>query len=130
FDGFKQVNDEYGHAVGDELLIASTRRLSRQLRATDRLYRQGGDEFVVLMNSIADVREAEQLAMRLITCCQSAVSTSAGPFSVTVSIGLAVYPNDATELGDLIQKADRGMYAAKNAGRNCYVAWCPELKAA
>ena len=129
-DGFKQVNDEHGHAVGDELLIAITRRLSRQLRSTDRLYRQGGDEFVVLMSSITSASEAEQLALRLITCCQSPVSTSAGHFSVTVSIGLAVYPTDSAELGDLIQKADRGMYAAKNAGRNCYVPWSPALKSA
>lgn len=120
-DGFKQVNDEYGHAVGDELLVAVTRRLSTRLRAGDSLYRQGGDEFVVLMESVASANEAERLATRLIESCQMPVSVGEERFAVTVSIGIAMYPEDAMQLAELIQHADRGMYAAKNKGRNRYV---------
>ena len=119
-DGFKQVNDEYGHAVGDELLIAVTRRLARQLRAADRLYRQGGDEFVVWAESVQNLEEAERLSQRLIECCQTPVSCASGHFTVTLSIGISLFPDDGDEPGELIQRADRGMYAAKNAGRNQY----------
>lgn len=117
-DGFKQVNDEYGHAVGDELLVAVTRRLSARLRSTDGLYRQGGDEFVVLMERVAAYEEAERLAKRLIESCQMPVGIAGQRFTITVSIGISLYPDDASKLGDLIQHADRGMYAAKSNGRN------------
>src|SRR5690606_11707182 len=112
-DGFKKVNDDHGHAVGDELLVAVARRLSGQLRNGDGLYRQGGDEFVVLMDSIREAGEAQRLAERLIACCQTPVMTSSGCFEVTVSIGISVFPDDGDELAELIQRADRGMYAAK-----------------
>ena len=117
-DGFKQVNDEYGHAIGDKLLVAVTRRMSARLRASDSLYRQGGDEFVVLMERVAAYEEAERLAMRLIESCQLPVGISGQRFTVTVSIGISLYPDDAANLTDLVQHADRGMYAAKGRGRN------------
>lgn len=119
-DGFKRVNDEYGHAAGDELLVAVTRRMSASLRGTDALYRQGGDEFIVLMNSVRDTSEAKQLAIRLIECCRAPVSVAGKALSVTVSIGIAIFPHDGDELDGLIQRADAAMYLAKNAGRNCY----------
>lgn len=117
-DGFKQINDEHGHAVGDELLVAITRRLSARLRSSDSLYRQGGDEFVILMEKVSSCEEAEQLAMRLIESCQMPVGISGQRFTITVSIGISLYPDDAAKLGELIQHADRGMYAAKTSGRN------------
>src|SRR5690606_6409162 len=119
-DGFKQINDEYGHAMGDELLVAITRRMSARLRSTDSMYRQGGDEFVVLMTDVTGSVEAEQLARRLIESCQMPVGISGRRFMVTVSIGIALYPDDATHLGDLVQYAGRGMYEAKTSGRNRY----------
>ncbi|NYT26312.1 diguanylate cyclase [Alcaligenaceae bacterium] len=121
-DGFKQVNDEYGHAVGDELLLAVTRRLSARLRASDVMYRQGGDEFVVLMASIGAPEEAERLAIRLIESCRTPVSVEGKALMVTVSIGISMYPADGSDLDELIQRADRAMYAAKNDGRDGY-AW-------
>ncbi|MFT0851188.1 diguanylate cyclase [Achromobacter sp. F4_2707] len=124
-DGFKQVNDEHGHAVGDQLLVAITNRLSARLRSNDSLYRQGGDEFVVLMKRIESYEEVERLAMRLIESCQTPVGVADQRFSITVSIGIGIYPDDALKLGDLIQHADRGMYVAKGTGRNRY-AWLSE----
>ena len=120
-DGFKQVNDEHGHAVGDELLVAVTRRLSARLRLGDILYRQGGDEFIVLMSDIDTPREAERLANRLIESCRAAVGVSGKALSVTVSIGISVFPDDAADLPALILRADRAMYVAKNSGRNGYM---------
>lgn len=120
-DGFKQVNDAYGHAVGDELLVAVTHRLSARLRPADVLYRQGGDEFVVLMDDIAQPEDAERLAARLIESCQEPVNVGGKLLSVTVSIGIGVFPEDADDLPALILRADRAMYIAKNSGRNRYV---------
>lgn len=119
-DGFKQVNDLYGHAVGDELLIAITRRMSARLRSGDGLYRQGGDEFIVLVREVANLEEGERLAERLIECCRTPVSVAGRALSVTVSIGIGIYPHDADDLPALILKADRAMYMAKNSGRNRY----------
>jgi len=121
-DGFKQVNDEYGHAMGDELLLAVTRRLSARLRAGDVMYRQGGDEFVVLMSSINTPEEAERLAIRLIESCRTPVGVSGKVLKVTVSIGISQFPGDGEDLDELVQRADRAMYVAKNGGRNDY-AW-------
>lgn len=125
-DGFKQVNDEHGHAMGDQVLVAITNRLSARLRADDNLYRLGGDEFVVLMERIDRYEEAERLAMRLIESCQTPVGVAEQCFSITVSIGIGIYPDDALKLADLIQHADQGMYVAKGTGRNRY-AWLSEL---
>ncbi len=119
-DGFKRVNDEFGHSAGDELLVAVTRRLSARLRTSDALYRQGGDEFVVLMNSIRSAEDAEKLAIRLIECCRTPVTVAGKELSVTVSIGIALYPENGVDLDTLIQCADTAMYSAKNSGRNCY----------
>lgn len=119
-DGFKQVNDAYGHAVGDELLVAVTRRLSARLRGTDALYRQGGDEFIVLMLRVEEADDAEKLAERLIETCRSPVSVGDRELAVTVSIGISFYPDDADDLDSLIREADQAMYAAKHAGRNRY----------
>lgn len=119
-DGFKSVNDSYGHAAGDELLVAVTRRMAGRLRSSDSLYRQGGDEFVVLMTGVKGTEEAERLAVRLIECCREPVSVAGRQLSVTVSIGIALYPDHGQDLDTLIQRADMAMYVAKNAGRNCY----------
>lgn len=119
-DGFKSVNDSYGHAAGDELLVAVTRRMTGRLRASDTLYRQGGDEFVVLMTGVKSAEEAERLSVRLIECCREPVSVADRRLSVTVSIGIALYPDHGQDLDTLIQRADMAMYVAKNAGRNCY----------
>lgn len=119
-DGFKRVNDEYGHAVGDELLMAVTRRLSARLRPGDAIYRQGGDEFVVLMDGLETIDEAERLAARLIESCRSPVRVSGRELAATVSVGISVFPDDAPDFDGLIQRADRAMYVAKKSGRNCY----------
>lgn len=119
-DGFKQVNDVHGHAVGDELLVAVTKRLAARVRSSDGIYRQGGDEFIVLMPRVQDPDEVEQLAKRLIESCQTPVGIGGRQFMVTLSVGISLYPDNADGLAELIQRADAAMYEAKSSGRNCY----------
>ena len=121
-DGFKQVNDVHGHSVGDQLLKEVTARMAKLIRANDGLYRQGGDEFVVLMTHVEHVSEAESLAVRLIESCQVPVAISGKEFRITVSVGISLFPDDADNLEELINYADEAMYSAKTAGRNGY-AW-------
>lgn len=127
-DGFKQVNDEHGHAMGDQLLVAVTNRMSASLRMSDTLFRQGGDEFVVLMNDIKSREGARALAERLIELCRAPVEVGGYQFLMTVSIGISLYPEDADDLETLIAAADTAMYRAKTSGRNRYE-WHSKLTA-
>lgn len=115
-DGFKQVNDGAGHATGDEVLRAIGGTLKAQLRGSDRIFRYGGDEFVVFGRRLG-AAEALSLGDRL----KAAVDRLRFPAlsrPVTVSIGLATSPGDATDFDGLFACADRRLYAAKRAGRN------------
>lgn len=119
-DGFKAINDTFGHAAGDELLITVTRRMSTALRKDDTLARMGGDEFVGLMDGLDDPAEAGLLASRLVRHCAEPVSVTGREVSVTVSIGISVFPDDGSDFETLVRHADQAMYRAKQAGRNQY----------
>ncbi len=122
-DNFKVVNDEEGHAAGDRLLEAVARRLEKTIRAADAAARMGGDEFSILLVD-ADQASAIETAQRL-------VAELAKPYEgiatrVSASIGIAVYPAAGRDLGELLENADRALYAAKGSGRNtCCLADCP-----
>ncbi|MDP1611793.1 MAG: GGDEF domain-containing protein [Sulfuritalea sp.] len=117
-DNLKRINDEHGHKAGDDLLVALVKSIEGQLRATDLLSRQGGDEFVVLLPETSakgalDIAETIRMAVGSITL------TLAGKLVTTsVSIGSASYPADGDSLDLLLACADRNMYEAKTAGRN------------
>ena len=118
-DGFKAVNDAYGHHLGDQLLIAVTERLRACVRAQDTLARLGGDEFV-LLTTIRDPDDAATLAATLVqTVCEPFV-LSRYRLSISLSVGIAVYPGDGQVARDLLLHADAAMYHTKNAGRNGY----------
>jgi two-component system, cell cycle response regulator len=112
-DAFKAVNDRYGHATGDEVLVAAADALQRALRAEDVLGRLGGEEFLVLLPD-TDAEAAAQAAERM----RSAVAGAGGPVAVTASVGWAVLA-DGEEPDDLVRRADTALYAAKAAGRDC-----------
>ncbi len=118
-DRFKDVNDTYGHVIGDEVLVELTRRLREVIRDEDLLARYGGEEFAVLVRQV-DLPELRDLAERIRERIASEVfETSADPVSVTVSIGIAEYDSSQMETPDAwIRASDEAMYRAKNAGRN------------
>jgi diguanylate cyclase (GGDEF)-like protein len=118
-DGFKQVNDTLGHAVGDEVLVAVASRLREQLRGVDTVARLGGDEFVVLMEAEAD-GHAERLADRLITAITAPVRTRAGDQMIGVSVGIA-RTGPLTETAEqLLRQSDVAMYSAKASSTSSY----------
>ena len=124
-DHFKDVNDTLGHAAGDLLLNEAARRLSSCIRATDTVARMGGDEFTIVMGDLEDFNAVERVAGNILTSLGKPFHLADTVVHVTASIGLAVYPSDATEMASLLQCADKAMYAAKSRGRNCYHYFTP-----
>lgn len=123
-DRFKWINDTHGHPVGDAVLREVARRLSDQVRSVDRVARFGGEEFaVVLMES--DRAAAFEMARRLCAAIERepVLANETLPLHVTVSAGAASLPNDAEAADALVAAADKALYAAKAAGRNCAVAF-------
>jgi diguanylate cyclase (GGDEF)-like protein len=118
-DRFKQVNDTLGHRVGDELLITVAQRLSAALRAGDTPARFGGDEFVVLLEGVADAGAALRIAERVIQHVREPVVLAGQVVRVTTSIGIVLSPPAAPDPDRLLRQADRALYRAKNTGRNC-----------
>jgi len=114
-DHFKQINDDHGHQVGDEVLREVSARLRRHLRDTDILGRYGGEEFAIVVSD----RDPAAVAERLRSCVAGAsVETAAGPLWVTTSAGVSDLRADDTGLEDLLVRADAALYRAKQAGRN------------
>lgn len=128
-DRFKQLNDRWGHPVGDVVLREVARVLSTGLRHGDILARYGGEEFAVILDDTPP-EPAMEVAQRLreaVAGHDFAAATGTGMGPVTVSLGVASYPNDADDPQALITRADRALYEAKGAGRNCVRAWQPAL---
>lgn len=122
-DGFKPVNDTYGHAAGDEVLKELARRLSHEVREPDLVARIGGDELVVLGLDVRDHDAAEHLAQRLVARVREPVALTSGPaVRVTASLGLAVAGEVSAvpTVAELMREADALMYEAKNAGGDGY----------
>jgi diguanylate cyclase (GGDEF)-like protein/PAS domain S-box-containing protein len=116
---FKPVNDTYGHAVGDLVLIGVAKRLSNCLRKTDTVARIGGDEFVAILEEISGEKEIRRLVGKIMVAVAAPESIDGIEHSLGASLGIALYPDDSTESMDLIDKADKAMYLAKRTGRVC-----------
>jgi diguanylate cyclase len=116
-DGFKPVNDSFGHAVGDAVLKEVATALASAARSSDTVARVGGDEFVVLLFPVSGIAEAEQAAQRLVQRIGSIRTVHGHAVSVGVSAGLAIYPHHGTTLEQLFLKADHAMYSAKSGER-------------
>ena len=125
-DGFKPINDQHGKAVGDQLLIEVARRLNGAVRAGDSVARLGGDEFVFLLGDLASEAECRVTLDRVLEALARPCRVEAGLFHLTASIGVTLYPLDATDSDSLLRHADRAMYEAKEAGRNRYHFYDPE----
>lgn len=119
-DNFKFVNDSYGHSVGDELLIQVANILRGSIRETDLIARIGGDEFVIVLTDIKDTKSAEQTGKNILNLITRNFIIKHHNCTVTASLGIALYPNDAIEPETLLQYADAAMYEAKKLGKNRY----------
>lgn len=126
-DRFKHINDSLGHAVGDELLKSIAKRLQACVRHSDTVCRQGGDEFVVLLNEVEDVHDAVVTAEKIIEAMSLPDLVSGSQLHVTFSIGISIYPDDGKDLETLARKADVAMYQAKDKGRNTYQIFIEEM---
>ena len=118
FDGFKEVNDSYGHQCGDRLLQAIAARLQGCIRGSDTVGRLGGDEFLVLLHGISLRSDVHKTAEKIRKECEQAFVIDEHSLQLSVSIGIASYPEMGENEQQLIQHADQAMYVAKNAGGN------------
>ncbi|MHB1215263.1 MAG: EAL domain-containing protein [Thiobacillus sp.] len=119
-DNFKVVNDTLGHEAGDRLLQEVVTRLSECTRESDTISRQGGDEFILLLNEIPDLETVERIASKILAHLSEPTEIDGHVLNTSCSIGIAVYPEDGKDFDSLLQKADTAMYNAKDAGRNIY----------
>lgn len=117
-DHFKEINDTLGHACGDELLISVSIRLKNCVREVDTIARLGGDEFTIIFDSIQHSENAGMIAEKILDALSDPFILSGNKIFISTSIGITLYPEDATEAEDLIKHADAAMYKTKEKGRN------------
>lgn len=117
-DAFKEINDQFGHPVGDLVLKAVADRLVSTLRESDTVARFGGDEFVILQPVVNGHVDASDLAQKIVTSMEQPLEIDGSRHIVHTSIGIALYPQDGVKADDLMDHADRALYRAKRAGRN------------
>ncbi len=129
-DHFKSVNDTLGHHAGDQLLKIVAQRLTKCIRETDTVARLGGDEFVVILTRLKSLSTAGSIAHSIIANLSQPIKIDDTTVKIGASIGLAIYPQDGKNSTDLLKKSDLAMYRAKEAGRNCYRAYSPEMLSA
>ncbi|MEA3454789.1 MAG: sensor domain-containing diguanylate cyclase, partial [Candidatus Caldatribacteriota bacterium] len=120
-DNFKEVNDKFGHDIGDQLLQGVAKRFSKLLRKTDTICRLGGDEFIILLPRLTQPREnTVDVARKILNSLNEPFLFKVNKICITTSIGIALYPDDGEEEEVLIKSADKAMYLAKKEGPNNY----------
>lgn len=125
-DGFKPVNDRFGHAAGDRLLVEVALRLRNSVRGGDTVARLGGDEFVILLSGLGDLHECDHALGRITAALAQPFSVSGESVTVSASIGVTLYPHDGSDADTLLRHADQAMYVAKQSGRNRHHLFDPE----
>ena len=126
-DGFKPVNDQCGHAIGDLLLVEITKRLLKILRGDDTLARLGGDEFVILFSELNQPEEIDRVLNRVLATINAPVLIEGHSLNISASIGVTLFPVDASDADTLLRHADQAMYRAKDAGKNRYHLFDPNF---
>ena len=128
-DQFKEINDRFGHEMGDALLVETAARIAVCVRASDTLARLGGDEFVIVLPGLDNVNSAERVAQQILATLSRPFLLGDSTGSISASIGIALHPSDASDPEQLLRNADQAMYAAKNSGRNRYCYFTPDMQA-
>lgn len=126
-DDFKKVNDSLGHEIGDKILKESAHRLNQVVRKEDTVGRLGGDEFIVLLRGMTDNHNALTITKNLLKIFRNPFLIDGKELLLTLSIGIAIYPDNGTTSGDLLRNADLAMYQAKALGRNTYSFFTEEM---
>ena len=126
-DSFKTVNDSLGHETGDKLLQAVATRLRENMRDSDTISRQGGDEFLLILRDVADAHAVAHFAEKLLEVVALAYNVGEYELHITPSIGISLFPDDATDIDGLIRNADAAMYQAKENGRFSYQFFTQEM---
>lgn len=126
-DDFKQINDTYGHAAGDEVLCQLAKRIQGCIRDNDILARIAGDEFALLLTNIKDPHDASIVCEKILPKISEPVSYQEEQFKITLSIGIAITPDDSNEPDELISYADKAMYSVKRSGKNNYQYFSQQL---
>ena len=119
-DGFKSINDTYGHDIGDELLIQVARRLKSSIRKVDVVGRIGGDEFTVLVTDVKESVDAEQVAQKIVNSISKDFLIKKHIVKIGASIGISIFSYDAEDVDTIMKHADTAMYVAKNGGKNSF----------
>ena len=119
-DGFKSVNDQQGHDAGDHLLQQVAQRIGHCVRGTDTVARLGGDEFTAILTDVNKTLHVEILVQEILSALAKPFSALGKSVQISASIGITLFPQDARTPEELLRNADQAMYAAKNAGKNCY----------
>ncbi len=128
-DHFKEINDTLGHLMGDKLLVCIAERLKSCVRSIDFIARLGGDEFVIVLDDIKSSKIASKIAEKILTALADPVELASQEVFISSSIGITLFPDDGSNVNDLLKHADVAMYKAKDKGRNNYQFYTPELNA-
>ncbi|MAD41283.1 MAG: hypothetical protein CL623_02690 [Arcobacter sp.] len=126
-DDFKVINDTLGHASGDKVLVSFAKKFKSIIRTNDMVARVGGDEFIVVLSDISSYLFIERVCEKILTLVNKPFSITNTSFDIGVSIGIAVYPNDADAIETLIENADSAMYHAKHKGKNNFEFFCSKM---
>jgi diguanylate cyclase (GGDEF)-like protein len=126
-DRFKEVNDTFGHEVGDLLLKEVAARLKANVRSSDSIFRTGGDEFYIIVSDVSKEEDIRDVARKILGLFQSSFNISGHELHITASIGISIYPEDTDDMDTLRRYADITVYYAKEYGRNTFQFYNPEI---
>ena len=119
-DNFKHINDNWGHQAGDQFLVRTVARLQREVRESDTICRQGGDEFIIMLCDVPEMEIVTRVAQSILQALSEVTEIDGHVVGVSASIGVSLFPDDSTDFDILLGNADAAMYAAKESGKNSY----------
>jgi diguanylate cyclase (GGDEF)-like protein len=128
-DHFKNINDSFGHLIGDQLLIQVVKRLQDCIRDADTICRLGGDEFIIVLPNLADLNDISRIAQSILDAFSEPFVVNQQTLHTSASIGISLFPNDGVDFDTLLKNADTAMYQAKEGGRNTYSYFTAKMNA-